>query len=63
MTVADVVVLVRRRIAMGTMPSTLTALLERRGTIESAAVDLAAFTGHPYTQCLHALEVVYGCGC
>lgn len=60
---ADMVALIRRRIGMGLMPKTLTELVERRGSVEAAAIDLAAFVGEDYRKALHAIEEVYGCGC
>ena len=51
--------LIHRRIEMGFMPPNLGQLLERRGTIEQAAQDLAAFSGIHYNECLLGLQRVY----
>lgn len=55
----NTVELIRARIARGMMPSDLETLLERRGTIEEAARDLASFTGVSLVECRLALETVY----
>lgn len=51
--------LIQRRIERGFMPSNLEQLLERRGTIETAARDLAEFSAIPYEECLEAIRRVY----
>jgi hypothetical protein len=51
--------LVRERIARGTMPPDLDKLIDLRGSLDNAAVDLAQFTGETFGDCLAALEVVY----
>lgn len=52
--------LVRERIARGKMPADLDRLLDLRGSLDSAAIDLARFTGESVDDCRSALEVVYG---
>ena len=51
--------LIHRRIERGFMPANLEQLLERRGTLEQAATDLADFSSIPYQECLEGLRRVY----
>lgn len=51
--------LIHKRIEKGFMPANLEQLLERRGTLEAAAQDLAAFSGYPVQECLIGLQKVY----
>ena len=55
----EIVRLIRFRIRLGHMPDNLDQLLDQRGTIESAARDLAQFGGAEYNDCLAALKEVY----
>lgn len=41
------------------MPKDIDQLLDQRGTIETAAADLAQFTGYSFGDCLEALREVY----
>lgn len=41
------------------MPATLELLLERRGTMESAALDLSQFADADYAACLEGIHEVY----
>lgn len=52
--------IVRARIALGTMPSNLDQLLERRGTLAEAASDFAMFVGATFDESLSCLTEVYG---
>ena len=55
----DLRALVKERIARGMMPQNLDQLTESRGTVETAAADLAAFTGYPLDACLDVIQEVY----
>jgi len=53
--------MIRARIARGHMPPTIERLLEHRGTIEDAAMDLVKFTGtFTFADYVAALRRVYG---
>lgn len=41
------------------MPKNLDQLLDSRGTVETAAADLAKFTGYSYDECLAAITETY----
>ena len=53
------IMVIRHRIEMGYMPKNLDHLIERRGSIEKAALDVAQFTGYSYEECLEAPKEVY----
>lgn len=59
MSAESAVRLIQARINHGYMPNNLGQLLERRGTIEEAAMDVAGFAGMRYEHCLAALQEVY----
>lgn len=59
MSVRKTVQVLRSRIERGYMPNNLDHLLDMRGTIETAAMDLSVFTGFTYEDCMAALREVY----